>query len=213
MDKHFHRLCSSYPNEKPHTISTRLMGPDPKGDCAMAKKPASAEGTSMHDLVEHVGLEIRRMGAQSVMMSQVIADRFGIHTTDLECLDLITMRQQTTAGELARATGLTSGAMTALLDRLERAGYISRVHDSVDRRRITIQVREEAIEPIKAVYAPIGERMAELWSRFTADELKTVSQFLRRSTDLGVVCIEEIRKETVSPVTRRRPRTSRSRID
>jgi DNA-binding MarR family transcriptional regulator len=179
----------------------------------MTKKPAGSHDVSISDLVERVSLEIRRMGAHSVMMSQVIADRFGLHTTDLECLDLINMRGKTTAGELAQATGLTSGAMTALLDRLERAGYITRAHDSVDRRRITIQVREDAIAPVKTVYAPIGERMAELWSSFTADELETIAQFLKRSTDLGVICIEEIRKETVSqPVSRRRPRTNRRAI-
>lgn len=179
----------------------------------MTKKPPGSSDVSISDLVERVSLEIRRMGAHSVMMSQVIADRFGLHTTDLECLDLINMRGKTTAGELAQATGLTSGAMTALLDRLERAGYITRVHDSADRRRITIQVREEAIEPIKTVYAPIGKRMGALWSSFTADELKTIAQFLERSTDLGVVCIEQIRKETASkPVSRRRPRVNRRAI-
>jgi DNA-binding MarR family transcriptional regulator len=181
-----------------------------KDENGMTKKPAGSQDLSVSDLVERVSLEIRRMGGHSVMMSQVIADRFGLHTTDLECLDLINMRGKTTAGELAQATGLTSGAMTALLDRLEKAGYITRVHDSVDRRRITIQVREDAIEPIKRVYTPLGERMGELWSCFTADELKTVLQFLKRSTDLGVTCIEEIRKETASqPAMRRRPRTSR----
>ncbi|ATU91484.1 MarR family winged helix-turn-helix transcriptional regulator [Phyllobacterium zundukense] len=177
----------------------------------MAKHRKSvAEGETLHDLVERVGLEIRRMGAQSVMMSHVIAARFGLHTTDLECLDLINMGKQTTAGELAKATGLTSGAMTALLDRLEKAGYINRIHDSADRRRIHISVREDAIEPIKAVYEPIGSQMAELWSNFTIDELKVIARFLESSTDLGIACTEEIRSATTpgSP-TRRRPRASR----
>src|SRR5262245_24811116 len=96
-------------------------------------------------LVEEVGLLLRKVSAQSVINSQVVAERFGLHTTDLECLDLIVMRGRTSAGELAAATGLTSGAMTALLDRLEAAGYIVRTPDPDDRRRHLISVRPEAI--------------------------------------------------------------------
>lgn len=169
----------------------------------MATNPAQADDTSMKAMVERVELEVRRMGALSVMMSQTVAQRFGLHTTDLECLDLIFTRRKATAGELARATGLTSGAMTALLDRLERAGYIKRTHDTVDRRRVNVEVEEGAIEPIKAVYAPVGRRMAELWTQFTPDELETILRFLRQSSELGVACIEDVRGQAVSAKPRR----------
>jgi len=71
----------------------------------------------------------------------VIAARFGLHATDLEVPDLISMRGQVTAGELALATGLPSGAATALIDRLERGGYVARVADREDRRRVLVRVR------------------------------------------------------------------------
>jgi len=169
----------------------------------MRKKPAA-------ELIERVARQVRRAGAQNVVTSQVVAERFGLHTTDLECLDLIVMRGRTSAGELAAATGLTSGAMTALLDRLEKAGYITRTPDPDDRRRLHIRVRADAIEPIMAVYEPMQARMFELWSSFSARELAVIEDFLSRSTDLAVACVDKIRSEAVLPPNRRRrPRTSR----
>ncbi len=149
------------------------------------------------------------MGAQTMITSQVIAERFGIHTTDLECLDLILMQQQVSAGDLARATGLTSGAVTALIDRLEKAGYVTRTTDPNDRRRQQVRIRGEAVEPIQAVYAPLQTQMFRLWSSFSARELELIANFISRSTDLAVKCVESIRTERGSGSAKRsRPRTS-----
>ena len=160
---------------------------------------------AMQQLVTSVGVNVRRMGAQSVITSQVIAERFGLHTTDLECLDLITMRQQLSAGELAAATGLTTGATTALIDRLERAGYVERIADQRDRRRVQVRIRLDAIAPIMAVYEPMQARMFELWSReYSAKELAVIGDFLSRSTDLAVECAQEIRSSGPPASAKRR---------
>lgn len=137
------------------------------------------------------------MGAQSVLNSHAIAERFGLHTTDLECLDLIYLRGQASAGELAKATGLTSGAMTTLIDRLETAGYVVREGDPTDRRRRYVRIRAEAIKPIQAVYKPMQSEMFKLWSSFSARDLRVIADFLSRSTDLSVACVERIRGEAV----------------
>jgi DNA-binding MarR family transcriptional regulator len=145
-----------------------------------------------------------------VITSQTVAGRFGLHTTDLECLDLIVMRGEASAGELAQATGLTSGATTALIDRLEKAGYVVRVADPNDRRRHIVRIRAEAIEPIKAVYEPMQAEMFKLWSSFSASELNVIANFLSRSTDLAIACVERISAEKAfTPAKRSRPRTSR----
>jgi DNA-binding MarR family transcriptional regulator len=159
------------------------------------------------ELVERVGTEIRRMGAQSVMKSQAIAERFGLHTTDLECLDLIYLRGRASAGELAKATGLTSGAMTTLIDRLEAAGYVVREADPTDRRRRYVRIRAEAIEPIKAVYAPMQSAMFNLWASFSPRDLRVIADFIRRSTDLSVTCVEKMRTEGAAPAMKNRSRT------
>jgi DNA-binding MarR family transcriptional regulator len=159
------------------------------------------------DPVARVGLEIRRMGAHNVVMSKLVAARFGLNTTDLECLDLILMRGSASAGELARATGLTSGAMTAVIDRLERAGYVERVADPADRRRREVHILADAIKPIQAVYQPLQARMIELWSQFSERDLNVVIDFLSRSTDLGVACAAELQRKPAE----RRPPTRRAR--
>lgn len=157
------------------------------------------------ELVARLGQAVRRMGAQSVVASRVIADRFDLHTTDLEVLDLIFLRGDVSAGELAEATGLTSGSVTALVDRLARAGYVERHADASDRRKVLVRVRPEAIEPIKAVYAPIQRAMFELWSTYSAEELKAAHDLVTRSTDLHVQCLSEIRAAAPKPTAKRRP--------
>ena len=150
------------------------------------------------------------MGAQTVMTSQAIGERFGLHTTDLECLDLIALREQASPGELSQATGLTSGAMTALLDRLEKAGYVIRVADPSDRRRQQVRIRAGAVEPIKAVYEPMQSQMFKLWSSFSSHELNLIANLLSRSTDLALAWVDKIHGEKAfKPVKRRPPRTSR----
>ena len=167
--------------------------------------------TSHKELIARVGVQVRRMGAQSVLTSLAIAGRFGLHTTDLECLDLIYLRKQATAGELARATGLTSGAVTALIDRLEKAGYVVRIADPKDRRLRLVRIRPDAIKPIQAVYKPIQVRMFDLWSTFSSRELEIIIKFLSRSTDLAVACAEKIGRDAAPRSRRRRPRTSHQR--
>ena len=164
----------------------------------MARRTPTKIGADVQELVERVGVEIRRMGAQSVLKSQAIAEKFGLHTTDLECLDLIYLRGQASAGELAEATGLTSGAMTALIDRLEKAGYVMRQADAKDRRRRYVRIRAEAIEPIKALYSPMQAEMFKLWSSFSARDLRVIADFISRSTDLSVDCTERLRHASLT---------------
>jgi DNA-binding MarR family transcriptional regulator len=160
-------------------------------------------------LVEQVGRHVRRMGAQSVITSEAVAKRFGLHTTDLECLDLIFLRKDPTAGELAKATGLTSGAVTALIDRLEAMGYVERVADPGDRRRVHVCIKPQAIKPIEAVYAPMQQRMFALWSTFSERDLQVIADFIARSTDLAVECAEEISRHAPAAPSKRRAARAR----
>jgi DNA-binding MarR family transcriptional regulator len=173
-------------------------------------KPGKTDALNHRQLVVEVGNAIRKMGAQSVIMSRTVADHFGLHMTDLEVLDLIFLRKQVSAGDLADATGLSSGAVTALIDRLAVAGYIERTADPKDRRRVIVKVRPEAIEPIKAVYMSTQKRMFDLWSTFTERDLEVIADFITRSTGLGAECCRDIRLN--APATkvakRRAPRMS-----
>lgn len=154
---------------------------------------AKKKGEAHAELVRRVGDIVRRMGAQSVIVSQTVAARFGLNMTDLECLDLIQLQGRVSAGELASATGLTSGAVTALIDRLERAGYVARVDDPADRRRVLVRIRKGSIGDIEKAYAPLQKRMFGLWSQYSAADLEVIADFLGRSLELSVVCVAELR--------------------
>ena len=174
-----------------HQNSTKRKAPPPK------------------ELVVRVDNQIREMAAQTVVTSQIVAGHFRLHTTDLRVLDLIYMRGQATAGELAKATGLTSGSITALIDRLEKAGYVERHDDETDRRKVWVRSRPDAIGPIAMVFAPSQVRMFKLWSTYSAAELKTITDFLTRTTSLAAECAEDIRGGAAHPAGTRAPTQSR----
>jgi DNA-binding transcriptional regulator GbsR (MarR family) len=149
---------------------------------------------TLKDRVARVDNNIRKMAAQTVVTSQLVAGHFGLHTTDLRVLDIIYMRGNVTAGEVAKATGLTSGSVTALIDRLENAGYVERQADDTDRRKVWVCSRNDAIEPIKDFFWPSQVRMFELWSKFKAAELDVIADFLERTTLLAAECAEDIQQ-------------------
>lgn len=144
------------------------------------------------ELLGKLGLAVRRMGAQSVLSSAAMARHFGLHPTDLEVLDLIFLRKSASAGDLVKATGLTSGSVTALLDRLEAKSLIVRERDDADRRRTIVRLNRKATVSIEAAYESRQAVMFELWSQFELEKLETVAEFLKKSTDLLVKCTEQI---------------------
>ena len=143
-------------------------------------------------LLRKVGLAVRQMGAQSVLSSAAMAKHFDLHSTDLEVLDLIFLRQNVSAGDLVKATGLTSGSVTALLDRMEAKALIIRERDDADRRRTNVRLNRMATASIEAAYASRQTAMFELWSQFDVQALESVADFLAKSTDLLVTCTEQI---------------------
>jgi DNA-binding MarR family transcriptional regulator len=84
-----------------------------------------------------------------------------------------------TAGELARASGLTTGALTRLLDRLERIGYAQRVRDSVDRRRVLVQLTPRARERANELYGPLAQAGQRGLERYSAEQLILLRDFIR----------------------------------
>jgi DNA-binding MarR family transcriptional regulator len=176
---------------------------------AKTPRTARSDAVPLKDLVEQVGIAVRKMGAQSAVTSKTVADRFDLNQTDLEVLDLIFLREQASAGDLADATGLSSGSVTALIDRLESVGYIERMDDPEDRRRVLIRVCHEAIEPIKATYMGMQKKMFALWSTFEPRDLEIITEFVSRSTELAVACCKEIREQ--GDASRSKGTASRSR--
>jgi DNA-binding MarR family transcriptional regulator len=143
----------------------------------------SSGGSRRDQLQAALEQTIRRTGANSVIVSQTIADRLGINPTDLECCDLLFMNGPLTAGKLAELTGLTTGAITGVIDRLERAGLVERQRDPRDRRKVIVRllVESERVRRIGALYEPLSRAMDEILARYSDDELALIVDFTTRT--------------------------------
>src|SRR5690349_11743452 len=103
----------------------------------------------------------RKISTQTVFLHQAIAQSVGLNATDTKCVDLISSHPNgdITAGRLSDLTGLTSGAVTHILDRLEKRGVVERVRDTEDRRRVFVRVRAESLEPLMPKYEAIARAL------------------------------------------------------
>ena len=146
-------------------------------------------------LIGRLMLALRRSSAAGVLHGQTIARRIGINSTDLECLDLILMQGPSTAGDIARHTGLTSGAVTGLIDRLERLGLVERAADPGDRRKVLVRVREDRIAPIAALYAPMEKSMQALLGSYSKEELKALIDFSECAGDIVLKRVAELNEK------------------
>jgi DNA-binding MarR family transcriptional regulator len=167
------------------------------------------------DLVGRIFAAVRGVGDQGELTREVIAEVLGLNKTDLAGVDFLYLHDGTcTAGELSRATGLTSGSTTALIDRLEKAGYAVREDDPTDRRRQLVRLSDKAHARCEAVYEPLRREMFKLWSNYSASELEFIERFLTEGTRLHGTGLERLRgtrfdsrakKTPSSPKARKRP--------
>ncbi len=121
---------------------------------------------------------IRKTGSLMHLMSQAAADRIGINATDLNCLNILSFSGQLTAGELARATGLTTASITGVVDRLEEAGFVRRERDAADRRRVVIYLNvPRAVGTVAPVFGPMMGAWQRMAARYSDDELRLIVGF------------------------------------
>jgi DNA-binding MarR family transcriptional regulator len=136
--------------------------------------------TRRAELLAELDSAQRDNGAQTVLFSEAVAERIGIHPTDLETLDLLYRRGPQTAGQIAVATALRTASVTALIDRLESRGFAHRVRDTTDRRKVLVEIdRERADREIAPLYSSLSARMADLQSRYADDQLALIRDYLR----------------------------------
>ena len=118
-------------------------------------------------------LALRRSGAVMQLLGSASAERIGINVTDLNCLNVIALTGSMTAGELARATGLTTASITGVLDRLEDSGFVRRERDPGDRRRVNIVLNAgRALRDVAPVFAPMLKAWRAVAARYSDDELR-----------------------------------------
>jgi DNA-binding MarR family transcriptional regulator len=147
------------------------------------------------ELVGELISEFRVAGNQDSAFDNLAADVLGVNRTDLHCLNAIENAGGLTAGELAAETGLTTGAVTGVIDRLERAGFARRVSDPQDRRRVKVEVTPKFYARVEKIWGPMAaDWQSSLSSRFTAEELERIIEFLRTTNEVGRKHMERVRK-------------------
>jgi DNA-binding MarR family transcriptional regulator len=137
-------------------------------------------------LLEELIASFRDSGNLDRAIDNLAAERLGVNDTDLHCLNAIENSGGLTAGQLASAVGVTTGAITGVVDRLELVGYAHRVQDPSDRRRVRIEVTPNFYRRADAIWGPMkADWEVTLSDRFTAAEIELIIEFLRLSSEIG----------------------------
>jgi DNA-binding MarR family transcriptional regulator len=129
---------------------------------------------------------LRRVGREhsdaTVLFHATVADRLGLHPTDHKAMSILERAGPMSAGELAERTRLTTPSVTALVDRLERRGFVRRVADPDDRRRVIVEPSPEGVAKVAAFFESPGRSLARLLAGYSPEELAVILDFLTRST-------------------------------
>src|SRR6476659_3853789 len=155
-------------------------------------------------LMQELEHAARRSSAQGVMFSQAVANSVGISSSDLECLDFLNLEGRVTAGRLAEVTGLTTGAITGVVDRLEKAGLVRRERDEQDRRKVFISVVPETAMKIGQLYVPMQQAMEKVFGAYSDEELRLLLRFATEGYK-GVLAATEALKGLLETPPEKRP--------
>ncbi|GAB2874454.1 MarR family transcriptional regulator [Streptomyces deserti] len=122
-----------------------------------------------------------------------IAQQVGLNVTDLTCFAFVIEAGENllTAGDLATRAHVTTGAVTGILNRLERAGYIARRPDPTDRRRVRVAAEPAAVARIREVYEPYYARLTALFADYSPEEIAVLHDWFARASTLAAAYLEE----------------------
>ena len=138
------------------------------------------------EIIQVIIEKFREMSTETIMFHQAVADVLGLHITDHKCLDFIYRFGAMPAGRLAELSGLTTGAVTGIIDRLEEAGYVRRANDPKDRRRTIVEpIRNKKLgRKLEMIFTPFHEKMYKLFSSYSDSELAFLVDVMTKSIEL-----------------------------
>jgi DNA-binding MarR family transcriptional regulator len=149
--------------------------------------------TQRAELLKAVQQAGSRYGARFLLFHQAVADRLGLNVIDLRCLRLARDSDGVTAGQLAKITGLTTGTITGVIDRLENAGFVRRERDGEDRRRVTIKLLQSGQRKLDKIMEPLSSAMNQAMAGLSDDQLAAVLDFFTKTGGVVAEQIEQLR--------------------
>ena len=141
-------------------------------------------------------LAVKKFTRTTLIHQHIIADAMGLHVTDAECIDFLQEMGPSTAGGLAKATRLTTGAITNVIDRLEKAGFVKRSADPKDRRKVIVTFLPQKHIPAKAHYGALAGSVHSLFSHYTEEQLKFLIDHTQLLTEVYQEQTEKIEGAT-----------------
>ncbi len=139
---------------------------------------------------------MRDFMSNAVLFQDAVARSGGLNSTDMQTVSILISQGPATPGELAERTGLTAGgAITAVVDRLERAGYITRKRDDADRRRVIVTANFETVmAKVGPIYGRVGERWADYLRTLTDEQVEFAIELFSRASKVNAEEIEFLRR-------------------
>ena len=170
----------------------------------MAPKRSRAE------LMQAIVSSFQAVSGLSVVLSQLIADKVDLAPSDLECMGFLQDQGPMTAGRLAELTGLTTGAVTRMIDRLERRKYVRRRSDPEDRRRVVVELVASRAREFDRFYGPMAKGTIDFLARYTDAELGLIAGLLDHMLEWGR--LQTARIEALPDKPRRTPIKIQGRV-
>lgn len=143
--------------------------------------PGTRKRRPANPLVAEVILGAREFSIGTVLFHRLVGQILGVNVTDMKCLDMMSLQGSATPSQLAAHTGLSSGATTAMVDRLERAGLIRRQPDPRDRRGTILVLTKQAMRTLPSLFASLGTAMETLVSGYSQKELTVLNDFFTKA--------------------------------
>lgn len=131
------------------------------------------------DLIHAIGNAVQLFQDATDAFDDAACAALGLNRTDLKCVSVIAQRKRVAVGEIGKAAGLTRGAMTTALDRIEHAGYARRLRDPDDRRGVLVELTDKGRKAIDAIWGEYVRNAETFFSRYTTSELRTILRYLQ----------------------------------
>jgi DNA-binding MarR family transcriptional regulator len=132
-------------------------------------------------VVDAVVVEVRKFIAAAILFNEKVAAEVGLNGTDLQSLGLLQLEGSATPGELARFASVTTGGMTVVLDRLQRAGYITREPNPKDRRSSIIRPVRARMRKLERIYRSKGQALTRVLAGYREHELQLILDFFKKT--------------------------------
>jgi DNA-binding MarR family transcriptional regulator len=157
---------------------------------------------SKQELRDQIGLQFRAMQTEFEDLDTAVSDLLRLNKTDMRVLDFIGRTSDasswkggpTTAGDVARASGLSTGAVTAVIDRLEKGGWVRRLHDTKDRRRVLVELTEKTAKRSQEIWGPLKERGDRAYANLSTEQLEFLLDFLQQARQVTIERTDELRE-------------------